>query len=462
LQTQKLYHAGAASESREASDNIDTMDLGGWNFDPSMLGSLTWNDTNTDSASRGGAKKNEESKTTSTTRPSPARLDTSTWDGHLALLSNFGGLDYEGVGSSHRSRASDDGNASQPALESGPAGSNSQAPSLSHSLPPTVSEAVSVNSATKDGGASSVASRTTAATQMSQNTGGPQLHPMGIQSSATCPPHSNAAGTQESTNSASNSYLQQAVAGLFSSQQYSTDYLGLHGVDSSAVASLAASFQNPSNSGNNNHFNSLAANFFLAQARPQESNLATAAAPPHQAHTRAATVPASQPHSNETSSSSSPVPVFNATVPLFSGQPTGTPGSSGSKPPPFYLFDAPVELRTNFMANQRKLGLPVEHDPNSYHFGESVKGFHPQQVMNQQQLNAMVSNSGQVNRIPDAPVQLIDARHGGVRSASGRVKNEREQKRAQKITELIEQLRQDMEKEGWKVEMRSKSHTLSR
>ena len=58
-------------------------------------------------------------------------------------------------------------------------------------------------------------------------------------------------------------------------------------------------------------------------------------------------------------------------------------------------------------------------------------------------------------------MQLIDARHGSRPGGSGRVKNEREQKRAQKITELIEQLRINMEIGGWKVEMRSKFHTLS-
>lgn len=106
------------------------------------------------------------------------------------------------------------------------------------------------------------------------------------------------------------------------------------------------------------------------------------------------------------------------------------------------------------MQNQRKLGIPIHQDCNSYHYGETVKGFHPQHLLN--------SKPGHAGHPPRAPVQLIDARHGNSRlQVSGRVKNEREQKRAQKITELIEQLRINMEKGGWKVEMRSKFHTLS-
>jgi hypothetical protein len=125
---------------------------------------------------------------------------------------------------------------------------------------------------------------------------------------------------------------------------------------------------------------------------------------------------------------------------------------SANNPPPFYLFDAPIELRSNFMKSQRDLGIPVMNDCNSYHYGETVKGFHPQGIN--------VTNRD-VNNPFTVPVQLIDARHGGNRAGAGRVKNEREQKRAQKITELIDQLRVNMENGGWKVEMRSKFHTLS-
>jgi hypothetical protein len=40
-------------------------------------------------------------------------------------------------------------------------------------------------------------------------------------------------------------------------------------------------------------------------------------------------------------------------------------------------------------------------------------------------------------------------------------RNEREQVRAKKITQLIDELRVNMQKEGWKEEMKSKYDTLS-
>lgn len=406
---------------RPYSNNSDTkeMDLADWRFDPSMLTSLIGGDNNADSASEKGKKRRTESKATSSSRSSPTRLDSNNWDGNLTLLSNFGGLEYERGGSAQRSNVGDDGEASQPIQTFDSEGS----------------ERISERSK-KEGGAVSVASRATAETSnLSQNNfGDAQLHPMAIQSSATCPPHSSSSSRSSvaecSSGSGSNPHLQLAGAGLMPGQipQANSDFYALHGIDSAAIQSLAASFQNTTGS-NGGHLNSLAANFLLAQQGPSETSEATVQNYQQQQHPPAA-----------------------ASVSASS--------SSGSKAPPFYLFDAPVELRANFMQNQKRLGLPIQHDPNSYHYGETVKGFHPQQLLNQQQLTAMAT-SGQVNRIPEVPVRLIDARHGYKANVSGRVKNEREQKRAQKITELIDQLRIDMEKGGWKVEMRSKFHTLS-
>jgi hypothetical protein len=121
--------------------------------------------------------------------------------------------------------------------------------------------------------------------------------------------------------------------------------------------------------------------------------------------------------------------------------------NSPDEMPPFYLFDAPVELRNNFMQSQRMHGLPVSQDSNSFHYGISVNGFHPQ-------VNA------QDNPVVLPPVHLVDARHCKQRSECS-VKNEREQRRTQKIAELIDELRVNMEKGGWKGEMRSKFHILS-
>jgi hypothetical protein len=105
--------------------------------------------------------------------------------------------------------------------------------------------------------------------------------------------------------------------------------------------------------------------------------------------------------------------------------------------PPFLLFDAPIELRANFMASQRAHGFPILDDNNTFHY--------------QHQTQASQHTFA---------AHLVDGRHGGIRNK--RVKNEREQKRTQKITDLIDQLRDKMEQGGWKVGgTKSKYATLS-
>ncbi|CAB9518755.1 expressed unknown protein [Seminavis robusta] len=135
--------------------------------------------------------------------------------------------------------------------------------------------------------------------------------------------------------------------------------------------------------------------------------------------------------------------------------------SNSSTPPPFYLFDAPVELRVNFMQSQRMHGLPVTEDSNSYHYGVAVNGFHPQLATGQLNGSALPGTNGTPGANNNYPtnVQLVDARHSNRKA--GRIKNEREQRRAQKITELIDQLREKMEHGGWNVQVKSKFHTLS-
>lgn len=117
-------------------------------------------------------------------------------------------------------------------------------------------------------------------------------------------------------------------------------------------------------------------------------------------------------------------------------QPQNPPPPQSSLPP-FLLFDAPMELRANFVQSQRAHGMPVLEDNNSYHYGMVVNGFHPQ----------------------SSNIHLLDGRH--MESGNKRVKNAKEQKRAQQITHLIDQLRIKMEKDGWKVGLKSKFHTLS-
>jgi hypothetical protein len=129
--------------------------------------------------------------------------------------------------------------------------------------------------------------------------------------------------------------------------------------------------------------------------------------------------------------------------------------------PPFLLFDAPIELRANFIQSQRQHGMTPMQDNNSLHYGMAVNGLHPQQSLNTQTPDfsctfprATISTSHSSNK-----VRLIDGRHGNV--GSKRVKNAREQKRTQKITDLIDELRVKMERGGWKVGLKSKFHTLS-
>jgi len=107
------------------------------------------------------------------------------------------------------------------------------------------------------------------------------------------------------------------------------------------------------------------------------------------------------------------------------------------------------------MASQRMHNIPISEDNNSFHYGMAVNGFHPQ--LNAQ-VNPVLPLPGVT--LPLGAVQLVDARSKKNRK-TGKERNEREQKRAQKITELIEKLRLSMERGGWKVEMKSKYHTLS-
>jgi hypothetical protein len=141
--------------------------------------------------------------------------------------------------------------------------------------------------------------------------------------------------------------------------------------------------------------------------------------------------------------SSTKTPVHQCQAPNTRKSATNSTSSTRKNAPPFLLFDAPVELRHNFIQSQRALGIPVLQDNNSYHFGLAVNGYHPQHSDN--------DNS----HVP----KLIDGRHGDI--GSKRLKNAKEQKRAQRITDLIEELRIQMEHDGWQVGMKSKLHTLS-
>jgi len=310
------------------------------------------------------------------------------------------------------------------------------------------------------------------------------LHPLGIQSSASCPApvHANASTFQQPHQVQQQSQQQH--------QQRESSTVAMPEATATSTISNAPSAAQ--------HISSLTANFMLAQAA--NSTVAATAAAAAAAAAAAVNQEHQQQHNVSVISQPSIIPndsASNKTKPKTGKAASGRQRNSGARQqkdssksrkkktnaaatsdtndppvaptsglPPFYLFDAPIELRANFMQNQRRLGLPIQHDPNSYHYGETVNGFHPHQYQLPFGANpaAGVAGAGVPPSVrPSPPPQLIDARHGNYRkNKGGQVKNEREQKRAQKITELIEQLRLQMEKGGWQVEARSKFHTLSK
>ena len=249
-----------------------------------------------------------------------------------------------------------------------------------------------------------------------------QLHPLGIQSSAVCPPmpSTTAAAWDPNAMPQFNPYMFNPFSMFASNPQ------------------LFAAFQASQQQ--------IAAHFAAAQVSAAQASQAQA--PVAQANPHAAVLPPP------------PAPVAKvARKPRAQKQKTKkAPKNRGDDDaPPFLLFDAPCELRHNFMNTQRMLNLPVHEDSNSYHYGMSVNGFHPQ-------LNVATDpvsiSSSQPILPPGVNIKLVDSRHNK-KNGAGKERNEREQKRAQKITELIEQIRTSMEEGGWKVEMKSKYHTLS-
>jgi len=326
------------------------------------------------------------------------------------------------------------------------------------------------------------------------------LHPLGIQSSASCPSpaYANAPGfLPQVQQQQQQQHTIQGLCNVGMRQPLGTSIPWPSTVSAVSGTAAAATPTIATTASATQHLSSLTANFMLAQAA-MSSVAASAAAAVANATSPVSITPAQDYKQQNTASvisQASSVPNSKSTRTTKSSNTgssrhrnsttrqtkstsksrrkknsanqasdanTGT-ASSSSGLPPFYLFDAPIELRANFMQNQRRLGLPIQHDPNSYHYGETVNGFHPHQY--QLPYGAKATGTGispPVRPSNAPPPQLIDARHGNYRkNQGGHVKNEREQKRAQKITELIEELRLNMEEGGWQVEARSKYHTLS-
>lgn len=216
-----------------------------------------------------------------------------------------------------------------------------------------------------------------------------QLHPLAIQATANCPPHESATTAATATD-LQNSLLPLAMNAM----------------------AAGATLSHPA---------------FLAQAAAVASASAAAAS--------------QRQHSQHQPLAPKGLLALKTTA---AAQPPTASITSNVNPnaPPFMLFDAPIELRTNFEHAQRALGIPVLYDNNSYHFGFAVNGFHPQGCTGQ-----------------DPNVRLVDARHGD--AGDKRIKNAKEQRRAQKIAELIDELRDKMENDGWKVGIKSKYNTLA-
>jgi hypothetical protein len=495
------------------------MDLGGWNaeFDPNLLSA--WSD-NVDSSPKNDPDDSKDDKNDGDDMKDTTDTNDGGWDGNDNQWSHLGvpgfGEDDE-VALSHKSTSCDNDGMEMRTNHHGTGDSHDECLSIRSPFRSDDGRQGPSNDSNEAGAAtmsestcassgkvgertanSSSDSKSQAQALTSSHHASSYLHPMAIQSSANCP--APAYGSALPSSGHGPSFTQDNGPAIISAGLQS-----LYGMDleRSCAPPMLPSHQGniapgPATMGNgtNQHLSSLAANFLLAQSGsyptatslPLESEhllehsqltSCTSLAPNNTAsvesnhHTHHHAVSVATTHQGE------------STAPASSKKRSSHNRSRQEAPskslPPFYLFDAPIELRANFMQNQRKLGLPIEHDPNSYHYGETVNGFHPQQLLNSANLRELTtgtsgalasgttSSTNPVDGISSysehhhrIPPQLIDARHGNIRkSRDGQVKNEREQKRAQKITELIEQLRLQMEDGGWQVEARSKFHTLS-
>ncbi len=136
--------------------------------------------------------------------------------------------------------------------------------------------------------------------------------------------------------------------------------------------------------------------------------------------------------------------------------------SDKAQVPPFFLFDAPVELRHNYMKAQQAHNISANiQDSNAFHYGLAINALQPMIKYKDNRVRSltMLNSVDDVVNPRGKQVELLDARQK--KSKKGNDRNEREQQRAQKITELIDKLRLTMVQAGWKVEMKSKYQILS-
>lgn len=334
-----------------------------------------------------------------------------------------------------------------------------------------------------------------------------QMHPLAISSSASCPSVHNNNINNNTGNISNNNVVQQAqgITGMGNGNDaaallptgmadptvtaalqaaFNTSFMQLAGAQASALnpalvplaynalaagvdlSSFMPQFQAPLYHNNNNNNNMASTTVQEAnqlsthqqqQQQQQQSatQLSSFAQPPPMASVTTRTQNlTSQPHHRGTKKSSKRRRNGQGSS---SNKRSKTGGKAQQQQqPPFQIFDAPVELRHNFMQSQRAHGIPVLEDNNSYYFGMTVNGFHPQRSLEQPYMYKSLN----VAEPPSSdPVPIVDARHAD--TGSKRIKNAKEQKRAHRISELIDQLRVKMEKGGWKVGIKSKFHTLS-
>ena len=251
------------------------------------------------------------------------------------------------------------------------------------------------------------------------------LDPRAILSSANCPPH---AGTAAAHSSDTEISLMPSTAAVSDAPTMAQQNPVIHqelpfDVTNAALLPLA--------------MNALAAGVTLplplvlqaAQQALSQSQLLSQGGPNQISRLAFGAAPGGESNLNNTAS-------FSASA--STKRTTSQNQHASSNGPPLILPEPSAELRANFLASQRAAGFPLL-DSNQYHFGVSVNGFHPQSNMGVQ------SNVGT-----------------GKRSHTKGMKNVKEQRRTKQITDLIDDLRLKMEKDGWHVGLnKSKFNTLS-
>ncbi len=152
------------------------------------------------------------------------------------------------------------------------------------------------------------------------------------------------------------------------------------------------------------------------------------------------------------------------------------------------MTSSTLSYNSPYSTHLRELTANFRNNPNvSVHYGMAVNGFHPQVNARVNPVVPLSNNGGIGGATTNAATQHTLAGGAGNGSSgtknsrkqakgkanatapgaasthtrNSRERNNREQVRAQKITQLISELRENMEKGGWQGEMKSKYQTLS-